>query len=230
MTFAETMALATDIITYIGVPLAVLGVSPIFYTSIKAFSLYWKVRAAFKQNHIQDAEIHPKLLNGELELRMQRKKIKPLDRLDPGYFDVSSKISKLQGGSWTFLQWRETTLEVQTYTLSKIVDLRQPPADINFENLVWFLMDRGAVPCEKGVTKLVNAGLWAPASTTHVLVFKDTRNPVLSVAQPFDTDGTLCLKLDLMPECDRTRNTESLSPGWIQLHVSGMSWPNERNR
>ncbi len=224
------MASATDIVTYIGVPLAVLGVSPIFYTSIKAFSLYWKIRAAFKQNHIQEVEIHPRLLNGEIELRMQRKMIKPLGRLEPGYFDVSSKISKLRGGSWTSLQWRETPLEVQTYTLSKIIDLRQPPADISFEKLVWFLMDRGAVPCEKGVSKLVNAGLWAPAGTTHVLVLQNTHNPILSVAQPYDTHGTLCLKLGCIPELDRTRNIDSLPPGWIQLHVSGICWPNELHR
>jgi hypothetical protein len=53
--------------------------------------------------------------------------------------------------------------------------LREPPAEIDFSDLVYFLLDWGAVPDESGGGKLKSGGLWTPGGTV-LLRRKDDRD------------------------------------------------------
>jgi hypothetical protein len=47
---------ATDIITYVGVPLAVLGVMPVLYTAIKAALMRRGIIKVLTRNHLANEE------------------------------------------------------------------------------------------------------------------------------------------------------------------------------
>ena len=61
------MASAADIITYIGVPLAVLGVSPILYNFLVAFYVKTFTKHTLLANQIE-AEIRSRFMNGIVEV------------------------------------------------------------------------------------------------------------------------------------------------------------------
>jgi hypothetical protein len=60
---------ATDIITYIGVPLAVLGVMPILYTAVMAMLRQRSIRRTLVQNGLSKAITRGDLVSGTVEVR-----------------------------------------------------------------------------------------------------------------------------------------------------------------
>ena len=60
-----------DIITYIGVPLAVLGVSPILYNFVVAFVVKWSLKRKVAVVGLQrDVKATSRLMNGIVELEL----------------------------------------------------------------------------------------------------------------------------------------------------------------
>ena len=209
---------ATDIITYIGIPLAVLGVLPIIYTAINSVITIRKVQQALRRNGLSEASTRSSLMSGIVEVSLPRFSITPLDREeDPEYWKLNPNASTLKGGSWTIFNWNCLITGSRLYRLQYSDELQIPQADIDFEELLAFLLDRGAVPDVKGLHMLRLAGLWTPTGTS-LLLSPDTTKSVLKVALPSDSDGILSLALHWNPAWDG-REHNYLPPGWMRLQL-----------
>lgn len=208
------MVSAVDTITYVGVPLAVLGVLPTIYTVFKSGLTLREIQRTLHKNGVT-AITRSTLLSGIVEIEIPRRSITPLDRSDPPYFELSKSPSSLKGGSWTIFNWKEMVIGVKAYRLQYHDELSQPQAEIDFEHLVAFLLDRGAVPSKAGFSDLRNSGLWTPAGT-KLLLAPTTADAVLIVATSDDSDGILSLSLNWKKEWGR-RNCNSLPPYWTRI-------------
>ncbi|KAF2270195.1 hypothetical protein CC78DRAFT_574324 [Lojkania enalia] len=209
-----TMPSAVDIITYIGIPLAVLGVLPTIYTCLKSFFTLREITRTLHRNGVI-AITRSALLSGIVEIEIPRRSIIPLDRSDPKYFALNVKPSSLKGGSWTLFNWKEMVIGVKSYRLQYHDELSQPQAEMEFEALIAFLLDRGAVPSKEGWADLRGAGLWTPAGT-KLLLSPVSGEEVLSIAMSDDSDGILSLSLNWRREWDR-RGKDSLPPYWTRV-------------
>jgi hypothetical protein len=213
------MPSAVDIITYVGIPLAVLGVLPTIYTCLKSFLTLREISQTLYRNGVT-AITRSALLSGIIEVEVPRRSICPLERLDPLYFSMRKDgegKSSLKGGTWTLFYWKEMVIGVKSYRLQYHDELAQPQAEIDFEALIAFLLDRGAVPSPLGWADLRSSGLWTVAGT-RLLLSPVSGEEVLSVAMSDDSDGILSLSLNWRPEWDR-RGKESLPPYWIRVIV-----------
>ena len=209
---------ATDIITYIGVPLAVLGVLPIIYTAINSVITIRKVQQALRRNGLSEASTRSSLMSGIVEVSLPRFSITPLDREeDPEYWKLNPNASTLKGGSWTIFNWNCLITGSRLYRLQYSDELQIPQADIDFEELLSFLVDRGAVPDVKGLRMLRLAGLWTPTGTS-LMLSPDTTKSVLKVALPSDSEGILSLALHWDPVWG-DREHSYLPPGWMRLQL-----------
>ncbi len=209
---------ASDIITYIGIPLAVLGVLPIIYTAINSLITIRKVQQALRRNGLSEASTRSSLMSGIVEVSLPRFSITPLDREeDSEYWNLNPNASTLKGGSWTIFNWNCLITGSRLYRLQYSDELQIPQADINFEELLSFLLDRGAVPDVKGLHMLRLAGLWTPTGTS-IMLSPDTTKSVLKVALPSDSDGILSLALHWNPIWD-DREHNYLPPGWMRLQL-----------
>lgn len=103
------------------------------------------------------------------------------------------------------------------YRLQYSDDLQVPQAEVGFEELLGFLLDRGAVPDTKGLHMLRVSGLWTPTGTS-LMLSPDEGHSVLRVSVPDDSDGVLSLAVQWNGEWDR-RDLASLPPGWMRLEV-----------
>ncbi|KAF2875076.1 hypothetical protein BDV95DRAFT_564237 [Massariosphaeria phaeospora] len=206
---------AVDIITYIGIPLAVLGVLPTIYTCLKSFLTLREITKTLHRNGVT-AITRSALLSGIVEIEIPRRSIIPLERADPKYFALRDTSSALKGGTWTLFNWKEMVIGVKSYRLQYHDELAQPQAEIEFEALIAFLLDRGAVPNKAGWADLRSAGLWTPAGT-KLLLSPVSAEEVLSVALSDDSDGILSLALNWKKEWDR-RSTDSLPPYWTRVY------------
>ena len=205
---------AVDIITYIGIPLAVLGVLPTLYTCLKSLVTLRDIRKLLTQNNVT-AITRSSLLSGIIELEVPRRSLCPLDRDDPDYFKLGTSASKLRGGSWTQLNFRSLTIGVKSYRLQYHDELCQPQAEVEFEKLVAFLLDLGALPNPQGWEDLRSSGLWTPAGT-KLMMSPSTDDAVLFVTTSEDSDGILSLGL-----CWRAdwamRRADDLPPYWMRV-------------
>jgi hypothetical protein len=204
---------AVDVITYVGIPLAVLGVLPTIYTCLKSYFTLRAITRTLYENGVI-AITRSALLSGIVEVEVPRKSIIPLDRSDPNYFALNSTPSSLKGGTWTLFKWKELIIGKKSYRLQYHDELSQPQAEIEFEALVAFLLDRGAVPRKEGWADLRGAGLWTPAGT-RLMVSPVSNDEVLSLALSDDSDGILSLSLNWQSEWDR-RGKNSLPPYWTR--------------
>jgi len=118
------------------------------------------------------------------------------------------------------------TIGLKTQRLGYPDQLRQPQAEINFEELVSFLLDLGAVPDPVGFRNLRNSGLWCP-SGTPLLLSPDEHHAVLSIAPLDDSDGNLSLSVRWSSEWGM-RDPSSLPPYWVIL--KGPSPPSTKSR
>ena len=205
---------AADVISYIGIPLAVLGVLPIIYTCVGSVITLRTIRHVLKKNGLT-AITRGSLMSGIIEVELPRCSITPLDRDDPGYWLLNPFPSSLRGGSWTIFRWNQILTGHALYRLQYSDDLRMPQAEIDFEELLAFLLDRGAVPDVKGIHMLRLAGLWTPTGT-NLLLSPDGLRSVLRISVPDDSEGILSLALSWDQAWDR-RETDSLQPSWIRV-------------
>ncbi|KAF1809125.1 hypothetical protein P152DRAFT_461766 [Eremomyces bilateralis CBS 781.70] len=203
-----------DIITYVGVPLAVLGVLPTLYTCIKSLLSLRKIRKQLDRNGVS-AITRSSLLSGIVEVEIQRHSITPLERADPQYFDPNQHPSSLDGGSWTLFNWRTMPIGMKQYRFQYHDELKQPQAEVQFEALIAFLLDHGAVPSVAGFNDLRSSGLWTPVGTS-LLSAPHSTDPVLQVAKSDDSDGILSLSLRWNPRWN-SRDADSIPPYWIRI-------------
>lgn len=255
------MTSATDIITYVGVPLAVVGVLPILYTFVRAILTLRSIRnTLLRHGHIPATNARPdgfttrsSPMTSLIEVDLPRYAIAPLDRSHPEYWKVDassfagdrhallrtestlSMIEEgrvrgfLRGGSWRTFHWKKLVVGRKLYRIQWEDQLREPPAEIDFSDLVHFLMDWGAVPNAGGWEKLKHGGLWTPGGTV-LLQREDERSEkmgldwVLRTSIPDESDGVLSLSVRwniLADQGESERGVTSLPPGWARLVQPG---------
>ena len=214
------MADASDIITYIGVPLAVLGVLPIFYTFINSFFTLRNIKRALRKCGLE-ATMRGSYMAGVIEVSLPRFSIATLDRIDDEYWTQGVKPSILKGGSWTTFNWNQLIIGHAMQRIQYSSDLKVPQAEIDLEELFEFLLDRGAVPDPKGIHMLRVSGLWTPTGTC-LMLSPDSTQTALRVSVPDDSDGILSLAVQWKREWNR-RDPLSLPPGWMRLEFSDVN-------
>ena len=148
-------------------------------------------------------------------MELPRCSITPLDRDDPGYWKLNPRPSVLKGGTWTLFNWNRIVTAQRLYRVQYHEDLQEPQAEVGFEELLAYLLDRGAIPDGKGMKMLRSTGLWTPAGTT-LLLAPDGLRTALRVAVPDDSDGVLSLVMDWRKEWDQ-KDEDSLPPSWMRV-------------
>jgi hypothetical protein len=133
----------------------------------------------------------------------------------------------LRGGSWRAFHWRKLIVGKKLYRIQYEDELREPAAEIDFSDLVNFLLDWGAVPDSMGWEKLRSSGLWTPAGTVLLRKADAGSDPpkkhlewVLRTSVPDESDGVLSLTIKWSKDMDsvlEARGASSLPPGWGRL-------------
>ena len=267
------MASATDIITYIGIPLAVLGVLPILYTTVRVFFTHRRIRhtllhhghrplhsSAWNRVSERDARdgftVRSSAMTNLLEVELPRYAIAPLERSHELYWKldgshstagehtnlmhVDSSLSMveegkvlgfLRGGSWRTFHWKKLLVGRKLFRIQYEDELCEPLADVDFSDLIMFLLDWGAIPDDMGWGKLRTSGLWTPGGTVLLrrpedddagkdLKTRPVGEWVLRTTMPDESDGVISLNVrwsmqDASPASGR--GAGSLPPGWGRL-------------
>ena len=151
------MVSATDVITYIGVPLAVLGVSPIFYTFTLALYTRLKIQRILRQNGIVP-RLRARLMTGVVEVDLPVLHLFPLPRQEHQYWERSASEKTVDGASWSYLNFETTEMELVTCRMQRSDKITLPEAKISFRGLLDFLQDLGCYPDLDGFHRLRNRG------------------------------------------------------------------------
>ena len=195
------MVSATDVITYVGVPLAVLGVLPILYTFATALYTKVKLKRVLRKNNIE-GQIRSRLMTGVVEVDLPTFRLSPLLLDDPNYW-ATSKPTPLSGGSWSCFLWSQWKTGQVTYRMQRSDKLSLPEATIDFESLITYIWQRGATPCIDGFHHLRQRGRQSVVGTTVMeiaLRAGSTRDllskcAILSIAKPSGKPGLISLSL-----------------------------------
>jgi len=215
---------ATDVITYIGVPLAVLGVLPILYNTVATLAALSRIKRMLRQ---QSGLSHGSYLtrsdvvNRVIEVDLPRYAVRPWDRFTDGerYWRLSRKVSSIRGGSWTRFNWRVRVVGMERQRVEYADQLRQPQVEILFEELICYLLDLGAVPDPHGWRVLRSTGLWTPVGCA-LMMSPDGREKALTIAPPDGSDGHLSLAVVWREEWT-VRGAGDLPPYWVRLMPAG---------
>ncbi|KAI1416406.1 hypothetical protein F5Y13DRAFT_205292 [Hypoxylon sp. FL1857] len=207
---------ATDIITYIGVPLAVLGVLPILYNTVATLAALSKIKRMLRHGRLT-ALTRSDVVNRVIEVELPRYAVTPCDRFAETelYWQPSRQRSFIPGGSWTTFNWQARAIGAKTQRVEYADQLRQPQVEVAFDKLIAYLLDLGAVPDAHGWKLLRSTGLWTPTGCS-LMKSPDGYHEALTIAPLDDSDGHLSLKANWSSDWT-TRDFSSLPPYWIRL-------------
>ncbi|XDG06312.1 hypothetical protein ABKA04_005927 [Annulohypoxylon sp. FPYF3050] len=207
---------ATDIITYIGVPLAVLGVLPILYNTVATLAALSKIKRMLRHGRLT-ALTRSDVVNRVIEVELPRYAVTPCDRFAETelYWKLARQPSLIPGGSWTTFNWQSRAIGAKTQRVEYADQLRQPQVDVAFDQLIAYLLDLGAVPEAHGWKLLRSTGLWTPTGCS-LMKSPDGYQDALTIAPLDDSDGHLSLKAKWSPDWT-IRDFSSLPPYWIRL-------------
>ncbi|KAF6842973.1 hypothetical protein CMUS01_02551 [Colletotrichum musicola] len=207
---------ASDIITYIGVPLAVLGVLPILYNTVATLAARSRIRRMLRHARLT-ALTRSDVVNRVIEVDLPRYAVTPWDRFDhrDEYWSLARHPSSIPGGTWTTFNWRTNAVGLKTQRVEYADQLRQPQVDVALDELVCYLLDLGAVPDPQGWRLLRSTGLWTPVGCT-LMQSPDGQHKALTIAPLDDSDGHLSLAVAWSSHWT-TRSHESLPPYWVRL-------------
>ncbi|UKZ78253.1 hypothetical protein TrVFT333_005989 [Trichoderma virens FT-333] len=207
---------ATDIITYIGVPLAVLGVLPILYNTFATLASLSRIKRMLRRSRLT-ALTRSDVVNRVIEIELPRYAVMPLDRFQnrSEYWTLSRHPSSIPGGSWTTFNWKTNAIGMKTQRVEYADQVRQPQVEVAFTELVSYLLDLGAVPDPHGWKLLRSTGLWAPVGCS-LMMSPDGREKALTIAPLDDSDGHLSLAVAWSSSWI-TRDHAHLPPYWVRL-------------
>lgn len=188
------MASATDIITYIGVPLAVLGVAPIFYTFLSAFYTRMKVGRILRRNRIL-CPIRAKLMTGVVEIELPVCRLDIPLRNEPAYWLPSTSSLTLDGASWSCYNFFPVISEWTTLRLQRSDKIMFPTAEIDFRLLLEYLLDRGYIPNQPGFHTLRTRRLQTSEGT---IIMQLGNGQGLSFVKPGNRHGSIIMKFSRM--------------------------------
>ncbi|KAF5526202.1 hypothetical protein CGCA056_v003598 [Colletotrichum aenigma] len=206
---------SADIITYIGVPLAVLGVLPILYNTVATLAARSRILRMLRHARLT-ALTRPDVVNRVIEVDLPRYAVTPWDRFDnrEENWSLARHPSSIPGGSWAVFNWRTNTIGLKTQRVEYADQLCQPQVDVSFDELICYLLDLGAVPDPHGWRLLRSTGLWTPVGCT-LMKSPDDQEKALAIASLNDSDGHLSLSLSWSSHWT-TRSHESLPPYWTK--------------
>ncbi|KAK4229366.1 hypothetical protein QBC38DRAFT_115200 [Podospora fimiseda] len=206
----------TDIITYIGVPLAVLGVLPILYNTAVTLAALSRIRRMLRHSKLT-ALTRSDVVNRIIEVELPRYAVRPMDRFTnrAEYWTLSGHRSNIPGGSWTTFNWRTNVIGLITQRVEYADQLRQPQVEIAFDELVCYLLDLGAVPDPHGWRLLRSTGLWTPVGCA-LMTSPDGKEKALTIAPLEGSDGHLSLAANWAGTWT-TRDYSQLPPYWVRL-------------
>ncbi|KAI3333924.1 hypothetical protein F4824DRAFT_229172 [Ustulina deusta] len=206
---------AGDVITVIGVPLAVLGVLPILYNTLATLAALSKIKRMLRHGKLT-ALTRSDVVNRVIEVELPRYAVQPWDRFSSDqYWQISRQPSSIPGGSWTTFNWKTNTIGIKTQRLEYADQLRQPQVEVEFHELVAYLLDLGAIPDPHGWKLLRSTGLWTPTGCS-LMKSPDRAHVALAIAPLDDADGHMSLKVAWEPSWT-TRDASTLPPYWIRL-------------
>ena len=192
------MVSATDVITYIGVPLAVLGVTPIFYTFVSTLYARLKFRRVLRKNGIEP-RIRARIMTGVVEVDLPVLQLYTLNRDRPQHWLPSASPKAVGGASWSVYNFNSREVDVVTCRLQRSDSITLPEAKIDLESLLEFLQDLDCYPDLDGFKELRTRG--QNAVGTSLMCIRDSplndrsSHTVLNVAKPGDRDGLISLNL-----------------------------------
>ncbi len=207
---------ATDIITYIGVPLAVLGVLPILYNTIATLAALSRIKRLLRHSKLTGLT-RSDVVNRVIEVELPRYAVRPMDRFSDRaeYWSLSRHPSSIPGGSWTTFNWRTNVIGLKTQRVEYVDQLRQPQVEVAFDELVCYLLDLGAVPDPHGWRLLRSTGLWTPVGCA-LMMSPDGKEKALTIAPLDGSDGHLSLAVSWAGPWT-TRDYSQLPPYWVRL-------------
>ncbi|SPQ23185.1 6ec725cf-b8a6-43d0-9544-816bd4b7eac4 [Thermothielavioides terrestris] len=207
---------ATDIITYIGVPLAVLGVLPILYNTAVTLAAVSRIKRMLRHSRLT-ALTRSDVVNRVIEVELPRYAVRPWDRFADRaqYWTLSRHPSSIPGGSWTTFNWQTNVIGFKTQRVEYADQLRQPQVEVAFDELVCYLLDLGAVPDPQGWRLLRSADLWTPVGCA-LMLSPDGKEKALTIAPLDGSDGFLSLAVTWAGPWT-TRDYTHLPPYWVRL-------------
>ena len=213
------MVTATDIITYIGVPLAVLGVAPIFYTFASALYTRPKLQRVLRKNGFEP-RIRARLMTGVVEVDLPVLQLYILHREESEYWLPSASPKTVGGASWSAFNFGSREVDVVTSRLQRSDNITLPEAKVGLKELLYFLQDLGCYPDLNGFHTLRTRG--QNTAGTSLMCFGDSqklgRYTILEVAKPGDRHGLISLRfvnfgrLSLGKRFDQIRNSTRVLP------------------
>jgi hypothetical protein len=205
-----------DVITYIGVPLAVLGVLPILYNTVFTLAALSKIKRMLRHSKLTGL-IRSDVVNRVIEIELPRYAVQPLDRFNnrAEYWTLSRHPSSIPGGSWTTFNWRTNVIGLKSQRIEYADQLRQPQVDVAFDELICYLLDLGAVPDPHGWRLLRSTGLWTPVGCA-LMTSPDGKEKALTLAPLDGSDGHLSLAANWSSSWT-TRDYSHLPPYWVRL-------------
>ncbi|KAG7286140.1 hypothetical protein NEMBOFW57_008443 [Staphylotrichum longicolle] len=207
---------ATDIITYIGVPLAVLGVLPILYNTAMTLTALSRIKRMLRHSKLTGLT-RSDVVNRVIEVELPRYAVRPMDRFSDRaeYWSLSRHPSSIPGGSWTTFNWRTNVIGLKTQRVEYADQLRQPQVEVAFDELICYLLDLGAVPDPHGWRLLRSTGLWTPVGCC-LMLSPDGKEKALTIAPLDGSDGHLSLAVSWAGPWT-TRDYSQLPPYWVRL-------------
>ena len=189
------MVSATDVITYIGVPLAVLGVSPIFYTFTLALYTRLKIQRILRQSAIVP-RLRARLMTGVVEVDLPVLHLFPLHRQDEQYWVRSASEKTIDGASWSYMNFETTEMDLFTCRMQRSDKITLPEAKVSFGDLLYFLQDLGCYPDLDGFHKLRNRGqsIAGISLMLHGDPQQGSGRRILEVAKSGDRHGLVSLR------------------------------------
>ncbi len=209
---------ATDIITYIGVPLAVLGVLPILYNTFVTLVNVSRIKRMLRHSRLT-ALTRTDVVNRVIEIELPRYAVTPWDRFRhrSEYWSLARNPSAIPGGTWTTFNWKTNAIGIKTQRVEYADQLRQPQVEVAFDELVCYLLDLGAIPDPHGWKLLSSTGLWTPVGCA-LMKSPDGLDSALTIAPLDDSDGNLSLAVSWSPQWT-TRDYSHLPPYWVRLEA-----------
>lgn len=116
-------------------PLAILGVTPVFYTFASALYTRINIQRALWEGI--EAHIRARLMTGVVEVDLPAYQLEPLRREDDPYWSgAKSKSEAIGGTSWKQLDWFNRQTGSVTVKLQRSDKIVLPVARLNFAQLI----------------------------------------------------------------------------------------------
>ncbi|KAK1476159.1 hypothetical protein CCUS01_05263 [Colletotrichum cuscutae] len=214
---------ASDLITYIGVPLTVIGLLPIIYNVVATLIHLHKIKRVLRRNGISPP-LRSDIFNRIVEVEFPRYRIQspqrqpsddttehqpivsnddiPLRNLSPTTSTLREEYlpplqgGDIPGGSWSFLKWKGHQIGTRTQRTQPGDNLRQPRAQIRFWDLILRLYRSARVTVDTtGWCELQERPLWVRGR--HLMTLSDTPQEstlILQVASYHDSESSISLE------------------------------------